>query len=147
MLFLLPGALSYKKTALPAEYVYAVATLPEFRGRGYAATLTREAALLAAGEGKSALCLRPGDEGLYAYYAKQGFVKAFARREREDRYGYFEFTFPMREYIYKESELTGRELTYGPLESPGGMLLPLDEAARKFLRKTKGRAYMGPALE
>jgi len=147
MLFLLPGALSYKKTLLPAEYVYAVATLPEFRGRGYAAALTREAALLAASEGKSALCLRPGDEGLYTYYAKLGFVKAFAQYEPEDPYGYFEFTFPTREYIYKESKLTGRELAYAPLESPGGMLLPLDEGARKFLRKTKGRAYMGPALE
>ena len=147
MLFLLPCALAYKMTYLPAEYVYAVATLPEHRGRGYAAQLTREAAAIAVSEGKSALCLRPGDEGLYDYYGKLGFVKAFARHERENRRGSFAWSAPVEAYIRKESELTDRALSYRPMESPGGMLLPLERRAEQWLRKTKGRAYMGPALE
>jgi GNAT superfamily N-acetyltransferase len=145
MLFLLPCALAHKKMYLPAEYVYAVATLPEYRGRGYAAALVREAGLLAQTEGKSALCLRPADEGLYGYYAKLGFVKAFAKHEKEDRYGYFAWGFHMREYIYKESDFTGRELCQA--QRRGGMLMPLDRRAEKWLKKTKGRARMGPALE
>jgi len=147
MLFLLPSALGYKKSLLSAEYVYAVATLPAYRGRGYAGKLTCCAADLAAGEGKSALCLRPADEGLYGYYAKLGFVKAFARYEKASRHGYFTWGAHMKEYIDRESELTGRDLTYRPMESPGGMALPLDGQAKKWLKKTKGRACMGPALE
>jgi len=147
MLFLLPGALVYRKASLPAEYVYAVATLPDYRGHGYAAQLTRHAAGLAKEEGKSALCLRPGDEGLYNYYAKLGFVKAFAKHERARRHGRFDWTPQMREYMRKESELTGRAPSYLPRENPGGMLLPLDDRARAWLKKTKGRATMGPALE
>ena len=145
MLFLLPCALAYRKIYLPAEYVYAVATLPGHRNKGYAAALTQEAILLAGSEGKSALCLRPGDEGLYAYYAKQGFVKAFAKQEKVDRNGYFAWSFHMREYIDKEGELTGRDMC--PAGDAGGMILPLDKQAQKWLKKTKGRAYMGPALE
>jgi ribosomal protein S18 acetylase RimI-like enzyme len=145
MLFLLPCALVRKSLRLPAEYVYAVATLPEYRGRGCAAALTRHAAALAKAEGKSALCLRPADEGLYGYYAKLGFVKAFAKQERASRHGSFGWESGVRGYIQKESELTGRELH--PARSPGGMLLPLDGRAHEFLRKTKGRAYMGSALE
>ena len=147
MLFLLPGGLRRKKVLLAAEYVYAVATLPEFRGRGYAAALAREAERIARGEGKSALCLRPADEGLYGYYAKLGYVKAFAKHERYDRYGRFEWSEPMRAYLQKEAALTDRGLSYSPAENPGGMLLPLDKQAKTWLRKTKGRACLGPALE
>ena len=147
MLFLLPGALVYKKTSLPAEYVYAVATLPEYRGRGYAGELTRHAAGLARKEGQSALCLRPGDEGLYAYYTRQGFVKAFAKNEKAHRHGTFSWTIHIRDYLNKEAELTGRDMSYRAKNDLGGMLLPLDKKAETWLRQTKGRAYMGPALE
>ena len=81
MLFLLPGALAHNDTALPAEYVYAVATLPDYRGRGFAGALTERAASIARFEKKAALCLLPGSESLYAYYAKQGFTRAFARQD------------------------------------------------------------------
>jgi len=145
MLFLLPGALEYRKSRLPAWYVYAVATLPEFRGRGYASELTRCAAELAKGEGRSALCLRPANEGLYGYYAKLGFVKAFAKLERPARHGNLVWDAPVLDYLNKEGERTGRDMH--PARELGGMALPLDQQAKKWLRKTKGRAYMGPALE
>jgi len=151
MLFLLPGALDYpgapgcKKSRLPAWYVYAVATLPEFRGRGHAGELTRQAASLAKGEGLCALCLRPANEGLYGYYAKLGFVKAFAKLERPRRHGRFAWDDPILEYLSKEGGRTGRDMH--PAQELGGMALPLDKQAKIWLRKTKGRAYMGPALE
>ena len=144
MLFMLPGALAYKEERLPAEYVYAVATLPAYRGRGFASELTKYAAHIAKQEGKAALCLRPGSESLYGYYARLGFVKAFAKHEKPGK-GRFEWAPPMREYLLKESELTGRDMH--PQEELGGMLLPLDERAIAWLRKTKGRACLGPALE
>jgi ribosomal protein S18 acetylase RimI-like enzyme len=65
MLFLLPGALALSEEQLPAGYVYAVATLPAFRGRGFAAALARRAAELAREKGWAALCLLPGEESLF----------------------------------------------------------------------------------
>ena len=81
MAFLLPGALALREDAHPASYVYAVATLPEHRSRGFAAALTAHAASLAREEGQAALCLRPGSEGLYGYYAKLGFSAGFTRQD------------------------------------------------------------------
>ncbi|MDR2647388.1 MAG: GNAT family N-acetyltransferase [Oscillospiraceae bacterium] len=80
MLFLLPGFLTDAAARIRAEYVYAVATLPEHRGKGHAAELIRHAAEIAQKDGLSALCLMPAEESLCDYYQKTGFVKAFARR-------------------------------------------------------------------
>lgn len=58
---------------IPVRYVYAVATLPEYRGRGYA-----EQILMFAGSlWGEALVLCPAEESLYGYYQRMGFVKAF----------------------------------------------------------------------
>lgn len=89
MLFLIPGALRKLLSGalrqdddlLPAEYVYAVATLPEYRGRGCAADLMLLAERIARQEGKAALCLMPGEPGLYDYYAKLGYAKAFVQQD------------------------------------------------------------------
>ena len=80
MAFLLPGALVYREESYPATYIYAVATLPEYRGRGIAAALMQRAAEIAREEGQAALCLLPGSEGLYDYYAKLGYSVGFARQ-------------------------------------------------------------------
>ncbi|MDR2525859.1 MAG: GNAT family N-acetyltransferase [Oscillospiraceae bacterium] len=82
MLFLLPGSLLAQDMTASASYVFAVATAPSFRGRGFAAALTRRAAETARAEGQAALCLFPGEAGLYEYYARLGFQTAFARQER-----------------------------------------------------------------
>ncbi|MCL2106585.1 MAG: GNAT family N-acetyltransferase [Oscillospiraceae bacterium] len=80
MQFLLPGRLERGGgVPLPAAYVYAVCTATDCRGRGHAAALTEYAAALARGEKAAALCLFPAEPGLEAYYARLGFVPAFAR--------------------------------------------------------------------
>ncbi len=56
-----------------ARYVYAVATLPEYRNRGYASEIIKHAAQRC-GE---PLILQPADRDLQGYYEKQGFSDAF----------------------------------------------------------------------
>jgi len=145
MAFLLPGALDFRGESHPATYVYAVATLPEYRGRGVAASLMRRAAELAREEGQAALCLLPGSEDLYTYYAKLGFMIGFmkhdagdkkqeARGKRQefdpevaadyrracwDKLGYFAWTPPLLDYMAKEHLYRGGEIL---LEETGYLL-------------------------
>ena len=140
MLFLLPGTLDGR---LGAEYVYAVATLPEYRSRGYAAELTQWAAEIARSEGKAALCLCPATESLYDYYGKQGFQLAFRRKDS----GVGGFVWPphMLDYMRREHVLCKRSDAQS--DEPGGMLLALDERAEEWLEQTGGRAYLKYNLE
>ena len=195
MAFLLPGALRLQEESFPASYVYAVATLPAYRRRGAAAALMAHAASLARGEGQAALCLRPGSEGLYGYYAKLGYVTGFARQDftqaaREGipqkfqpapaadfrdacwgRLGYFAWAPPLLGYMAKEHLFRGGEILLeesgyllgirdqdtgyrirercvcAPADEPGGMVLPLNEAGRRWLAGSGGRGYLGLTLE
>jgi len=140
MLFMLPGTLDEQ---LGAEYVYAVATLPEYRSQGYAAELTSRAAEVARSEGKAALCLCPATDSLYDYYGKQGFMPAF--RKRDEGRGRFVWPGHMLHYMRRESELCGR--TDAQSDEPGGMLRSLDERAERWLEQTGGRAYLEYTLE
>lgn len=60
----------------PARYVYAVATLPEYRRRGFA----REILEFAKEEYGEPLILAPAEDSLFSYYERLGFRKAFAKR-------------------------------------------------------------------
>jgi len=195
MLFLLPGALAYKRSLLPAEYVYAVATLPEYRGRGHASNLVEFAAIAAKEEGKSALCLLPASPALYKYYTKLGFQTAFCRQDFQSvrigpeggpmphdsglyiyyglrrcvwgKQGYFDWPVHMLEYMHGEHIFNGGEVYADrnvtafvtkegkvkecslnrPAKEPGGMLRPLDNRAKHWLKQTKGKAYLGLTLD
>lgn len=57
-------------------YIYAVATTPSARRRGYATRLLHEAIDYARHNGYDALALIPADEGLRDYYARFGFEGA-----------------------------------------------------------------------
>lgn len=57
----------------PARYVYAVATLPEYRKRGYASEIIKHAIE----KYQEPLLLQPAGEELEKYYEGLGFVKAF----------------------------------------------------------------------
>ena len=61
-----------------ARYVYAVATLPEYRGRGYAARILS----FAQEKFKEPLILAPAEESLIRYYEKLGFRRAFEETRR-----------------------------------------------------------------
>lgn len=60
-------------TYVSARYVYAVATLPEYRGRG----LARDILTFARQKFKEPLILAPAEESLCRYYEKIGFQRAF----------------------------------------------------------------------
>lgn len=63
---------------IPARYIYAVATLPEYRGRGLAAELIN----FAASQWPEPMILSPAGPSLYDFYAGLGFHTAFHGSER-----------------------------------------------------------------
>ena len=69
----LPAVYHTDKGAIPVRYVYAVATLPEYRGQGLAKKILTCGIEL----WDEPLVLCPADEHLYRYYGKMGFVCAF----------------------------------------------------------------------
>ena len=65
-----------------AAYIYAVAVLPEARGRGLGMALTRAAAALGRQLGADFVCTLPANEGLYPWYERLiGTRCALYRRE------------------------------------------------------------------
>lgn len=67
---------------LRAAYLYAVAVLPEARGKGLGGELTRRAAALGRGLGADLVCTLPAGNGLYSWYEKLlGLRCALYRRE------------------------------------------------------------------
>ena len=69
----LPAVYHTKKGAIPVRYVYAVATLPEYRRQG----LARKILTCGSELWDEPLVLCPADAHLYKYYGKMGFVGAF----------------------------------------------------------------------
>ncbi len=77
MLFLLPVSLE----GMRGRYIYAVATHPDFRGRGHAGTMLEFAQRLTEGRGEDFTCLHPASDSLYGFYRRFGFETAFYIRE------------------------------------------------------------------
>lgn len=73
MASMLPVQITMNGEKRSAKYVYAVATLPEYRQKGYAAEILK----YAAGKYNEPLILQPADEKLCRYYAKLGFQEKF----------------------------------------------------------------------
>ena len=73
----LDASIKEGEAELPVKYVYAVATLPEYRGKGYAAKILEKAQEIF----ELPLVLVPAEENLVAYYEKQGFEVAFSPKE------------------------------------------------------------------
>lgn len=71
----LPAACRRGEENVPSRYVYAVATLPEYRGNGYGAKLLE----FAKEHYSEPLLLFPAEEGLISYYEKLGFRRAFEK--------------------------------------------------------------------
>lgn len=63
-------------------YIYAVATLPDHRGRGLQRQLSRYAEEVMRERGGRFACLVPAEEGLFTFYEKLGYRRAFTRWER-----------------------------------------------------------------
>lgn len=73
MASMLPVQITINGEKKSAKYVYAVATLPEYRQKGYAAEILK----YASEKYNEPLILQPADERLYQYYTKLGFQEEF----------------------------------------------------------------------
>ena len=77
---LLPCSLFSEGKTLPARYIYAVATLKSFRGKGIASDLMRFVCNFLT---ESGLCgfLSPAEKSLYEFYRPLGFTEGFAAKK------------------------------------------------------------------
>lgn len=66
-------------TDLPAAYIYAVATKPEFRGRGLCRGLMAYAEADLKSRGFSAAVLAPAEPDLFRFYGGMGYAAVFTR--------------------------------------------------------------------
>lgn len=92
-MYIIPGvtAYPYRKNTLSAGYTYALATLPEYRGRGIG-TAVYKAASDAALQRADAACVLPAESGLYPFYEAAAGARAFSA---------------VREARFQKSELAG----------------------------------------
>lgn len=78
MLALTPVALALPGGEMcQGTYLYALATNPEARGKGYAAQLMAYAAQWTAGQGLDFVCTVPAQPSLFSFFGKNGFTPAF----------------------------------------------------------------------
>jgi ribosomal protein S18 acetylase RimI-like enzyme len=129
-LTLLPATIVTPSRSFPAAYVYAVATMPDFRRRGIAGALLEHAAAVLSARGVEALLLAPASDDLYDYYAKFGYKPCFYRKETEvDTAAYGP---PARRIdidpLYAADFLRLRDAAY----APGGYFVQWDKAALDY---------------
>lgn len=121
MLFLLPSRCFYGGGERAVQYVYAAATLPDFRRRGLMEGLLAHAHVTAVAQGMLFTCLKPASEALYRYYGKHGYHTAFhvthrilpaAAAEAPFRFGKADAgtVFEQRARAFPAGLLWGREL-------------------------------------
>ncbi len=91
--YILPvGTLALPGSApLGCAMIYAIATHPECRGRGYGEAVTRAAGDLAVKKGFPAVVLKPANDGLFEFYKNRSEFRVF---------------FDTYEYEYKKPELS-----------------------------------------
>lgn len=76
-LYCIPYEFKYFNTAVKASYIYAVGTLPSYRGRGAMAGLLKKAMDKLKAEGNAFAFLIPAEDSLYDLYGRNGFAEAF----------------------------------------------------------------------
>lgn len=80
-LYMLPTVLTENGAEVKAHYIYAAATLPPFRGKGYMSGLLAYVnEQVSPQKGQKYSVLLPAQESLYAYYRKEGYVNFFQTR-------------------------------------------------------------------
>ncbi|MDR2649424.1 MAG: GNAT family N-acetyltransferase [Clostridiales bacterium] len=117
-----PDGLPMRKPEITCAYLYAVGVLPEFRGRGYGAAVSRRAAEHSRETGADICVTVPADSGLYKFYKKNaGFETAFYAKTVDARLcgntdGYSVLSISPDEYSdRRENLLAGRpHLRYAP---------------------------------
>lgn len=81
MVFMLPCTLyGFTGEKRPVQYIYAAATLEDYRGRGVFRDLLQEALKIGKTRGQAGSFLRPAEKGLEGYYATFGYAPFFYTR-------------------------------------------------------------------
>lgn len=78
--YLLPATVVSMDGPAQAHYIYAAATLPQYRSRGFMAALLAGAALAGAHRGDQYSVVLPATESLYPLYEKAGYAPFFRSR-------------------------------------------------------------------
>ncbi len=78
--YLLPARILAGERTFRAHYVFAAATLPEFRSHGFMSSLLAYAALAGAERGDCFSAVVPSGGGLFGFYAAQGYSDFFRVR-------------------------------------------------------------------
>lgn len=114
---LMDGTLRRQGEEVPVFYLYALATLPEFRGRGLAGKILDLAQETAERTGRAGVILRPASRSLFQYYGARGY--------RTD------FHLP----LYRVADLAARGFTLERAAPPR-----LEELYRLYLETLKGES-------
>ena len=83
VLYALPFTLYNGGENVQAAYIYAVATHPHYRGRGYMSLLMRQVEQLLSGRGVRVLFLLPATDALRGFYARLGYAHCSCRDVKE----------------------------------------------------------------
>ena len=103
-LHMLPCRMLLSGRTVQAHYIYAAATLPDFRGRGYMAQLLHLAGEYGQRRGDYASVLLPASASLYDFYHKFGYRTVFGVRE---------VVLSREELLHQESTAAGRIVLTG----------------------------------
>ncbi len=77
VVYMLPLQIRAKHQLKSSHYIYAAATLPDYRGRGLMRELLERAVVVARQRGEAYSVLVPGEKTLFDYYAKIGYRTVF----------------------------------------------------------------------
>lgn len=77
VVYLLPAQLAKGNGSVQAHYIYAAATLPEYRSRGYMGALLHAAERAGEARKDCYSIVLPADSGLYPLYEKSGYTPYF----------------------------------------------------------------------
>lgn len=75
--YLVDSQLVIENNIFSGKYLYAAATLPEYRKKGIMSSMIKEVVEYLEKDGTDFICLYPANETLYGYYEKLGFRVAF----------------------------------------------------------------------
>lgn len=78
--YLIDSSIIENNKKYSAKYLYAAATLPEYRKQGIMSDMIKYASEMLKIKGTDLIFLYPADEKLYSYYSKIGFISVFNER-------------------------------------------------------------------
>ena len=133
MMTLLPATVVTPHKEFTARYVYAVATLPEFRNKGFSFALAQQADEQAMAEKCALEIVVPATPELFPFYARQGFSTVFYSRVVKFSAGEIAPAEALEGVPLQDAEtfFNLRERYF----APGGFFVRWDSAALQYILK------------